>query len=222
MGLAASRQARFCVRGRPAGGERPSRTVEPEARHPAAATLPTRGPHSPRVPRRCRPWSKKEAAWKEEDGGGQERWQRWGCFPERYARVCPRGGEIRRHPGVPHPRAAIVSPVLWVGLGPRGPGRSMAHRERAASAPTSGPSGPRLGQAGARRRGGSAASRGPGRPARGAPKAWARSHLHVFDGSVVGEEQSASGSFLSVRGKFQTTKLGWNWPSHGGRGRGGW
>jgi hypothetical protein len=70
----------------------PLAEVEPEARHPAAATLPTRGPHSPPAPRRCRPWSKKEAAWKEEDGGGQERWQRWGSFPERYARVSL-GGE---------------------------------------------------------------------------------------------------------------------------------
>lgn len=68
----------------PAGGERRSRTVEPEARHPAAATFPTRGPHSPRAPRRCRPWSKEEAAWEEEDGGGQERWQHRGCFPESF------------------------------------------------------------------------------------------------------------------------------------------
>jgi hypothetical protein len=80
----------------------------------------------------------------------------------------------------------------------------MARWERAAGAPTSGPPGPRLGQAGARRRGGSAASRGPGRPARGAPKAWARSHLHILDGCLVGEEQTSSASFLSVRGKFQT------------------
>lgn len=83
--------ASFCVGGggggggrgtRPAGGERRSlarsRTTEPEARQPAAATLPPRGPGSPRAPRRrCRPWSKEEAAaWEEEDGGGQERRQR--------------------------------------------------------------------------------------------------------------------------------------------------
>lgn len=28
----------------------------------------------------------------------------------------------------------------------------------------------------------------------------------------MGEEQTAFGSFLSVRGKFQTAKLAWNWP----------
>lgn len=111
------------------GGERRSRTVEPEARHPAAATFPTRGPHSPRAPRRCRPWSKEEAAWEEEDGGGQERWQHRGCFPERYVRGSlggESGGCEIRDPGVPAPRAVILSCVLRAGLGPRGCGRSMA------------------------------------------------------------------------------------------------
>lgn len=98
------------VRGRPS----------PEARQPAAATLPPRDPHSPRAPRRCRPWSKEEAAWEEEDGGGQERRQRWaGSFSGRYVRGSLRGGWVAggnsRHRGTPGPDTQLCA-------APGGPG----------------------------------------------------------------------------------------------------
>lgn len=212
MGLTASRQPRdrpAFVWGRPAGGERPSRTVEPEARHPAAATLPTRGPHSPRAPRRCRPWSKKEAAWEEEDGGGQERRQRWGCFPERYARVSLRRENREgdsRHRGPPlSPGAVILSGVLRVGLGPRGGGPDgrwragnalRARRLRSARA-----------KARAGRREAARWQRGEPRPRaalrRGTPEARTCSHLHKFDGRLVGEERTAVRAFFAFVESFR-------------------
>lgn len=116
---------------------------------------------------------------------------------------CPSGesrGEMSDAGISPGPRySAVYCGWAWGRGGPGGPWRAgnalRARRLRVRP-------GKRLGQAGARRRGGSAASRGPGRPARGTPTARTSSHLHVFDG------------------KFQTAKLGWNWPIQVGRGRG--